>query len=345
MRHKLMSRAEMKSLNDLTQMAIVVPIDLENRPLDIIKKTIRMCTENDKRGGHLVIGLADRDSWIERIFKKIISRFSNTTVVATPFSGPVNTARLRNKAFEAVERQYLLLLDVDIWPDFNLFAKYQRKLSLGTEQFCFIPCMYLSQYGSKRLITEGRANALRESYFNFSRKEFLHLANPSSITIMHSQDYSMLGGFDERFEGHGYEDFDFMMRLAEAHNCLQPCGNLLDANTARSPLFPSGFRRALGRLCLQALLDKDMAFHLHHKSPKNTKYYSSRQSNLEFFLAQHQHRAIEAPESNSLIEDFLGLCKANNLNYKDYSALFENKPGHIDRYDTFKRRLRFLLNG
>lgn len=41
----------------------------------------------------------------------------------------------------------------------------------------------------------------------------MHLASPSSITILKSADYETLHGFDESFRGHGYEDFDFLVRL------------------------------------------------------------------------------------------------------------------------------------
>ncbi|TCP75533.1 putative glycosyltransferase involved in capsule biosynthesis [Pseudomonas putida] len=333
----------MRRVNALGSTTIILPIDLGSRPIDIILKALRICREGEKYGWKIVIGLAVRNIWPEIIFKRVIGKFPNISIVETAHAGPVNNARLRNSACKVTESKYLIFLDVDIWPDHDLFYKYQNKIEKDELDFVFIPCMYLSQYGSKRLISERDPKSLRDRYFNFSRKEFLHLANPSSVTIMRSQDFSSLGGFDEQFEGHGYEDFDFMLRLAGLYNSLTECGKILDAGTARSPLFPTGFRRALGRLCLPLLIDKDMAFHLYHDTPKQTKYYAARTGNLERFLTQHQHLTSTHPESSTLIEDFLSLCRLNNLDYKDYSALFENKPGHIDRFDTFKRRLRFLL--
>jgi len=295
-------------------------------------------------GGELIIGLADRGTWKEPIFKRIIARLSNAKIVSTPVTGPVNTAQLRNKAYEAVTREYLVLLDADIWPDYRLFLKYQQKIISGAIEFSFIPCMYLSPFGSKQLIKNKSPETLIKQYFSFSRKQFLHLANPSSITVMRSKNFAEAGGFDEEFQGHGYEDFDFMLRLANLHGEIQKCGNMLDTSTARSPLFPSGFRRALGRLCLPALLDKDMAFHLHHDSSRKNAYYAARVDNLERFLSLHKELKCDGPESRSLVEDFIALCNSRSLKFQDYSALFENKPGHVDRYDTFKRRLRFLLN-
>ncbi|MDN7142942.1 capsular biosynthesis protein [Pseudomonas sp. JQ170] len=325
------------------RLTTIIPVDLGFRALDILRKTINICKTNEKLGGSVVIGLADRRTLIDKIFISLARQFKRTIVVNVPTTGAVNTALLRNRAFEKAATEFLLILDADIWPDFELFNKYQRNIELGLAPFYFIPCMYLSAYGSKALLRDGDPEGMTEKYFNFSRKEFVHLANPSSITIMRSIDFINAGSFNEAFEGHGYEDFDFMLRLAVHYNVLTPCGKLLDTCNARSPLFPSGFRRALGRLCLPTLLEKDMAFHLFHPTPKNKSYHASRRSNLEIFKSLHGHLESSLPESRTLIEDFIGLCQKHDLNLRDYSALFEDKPGHIDRYDTFRRRLRFLF--
>lgn len=329
--------------NNHERITTIIPVDLGFRALDILRKTIRICSANEKLGGAIVIGLADRQTWVDKIFILLTQGFTRTKVVSVPTDGAINTSLLRNKAFEQVASEFLLILDADIWPDFELFEKYRNNIAQGLAPFYFIPCMYLSAYGTKALLNEGNPAKMAEKYFDFSRKEFVHLANPSSITIMRSADFINAGRFNEAFQGHGYEDFDFMLRLAAYHDVLIPCGKILEPCSARSPLFSSGFRRALGRLCLPTLLEKDMAFHLYHPTPKNKSYYSNRKTNLEIFKSLHNHLESAAPESRTLIEDFIVLCKQNGLNFRDYSALFEDKPGHIDRYDTFKRRLRFLF--
>ena len=329
--------------SDLTA---IIPMDLSQRPYDLIRKAQRLCKAAEHTGLKLIFGHNDRGTLADSFLKTVVRRHACATLVSDKFyNGEVNTSLLRNKAFDRVSTDYLVLLDVDIWPDIQMLFKYQQKVFEGSRPFYFLPCLYLTPRGSKNL-AGGKTSPkeLAISFFGFSRKEFLHLASPSSITVMRSADYLAVGCFDELYTGHGYEDFDFMMRLANHFHCLTPCAKILDNSTARSPLFTTGFRRALGRLCLQALLDKDFVYHLHHAKPKASKYYLARTDNYARFSKLHKPRESAVSESSTLLEDFLNLCRESNNNFHDYSALFENKPGHVDRYDTFKRRLRFLLN-
>lgn len=158
-------------------------------------------------------------------------------------------------------------------------------------------------------------------------------------------DYAKLNGFNTAYNGHGYEDFDFLVRLACHYNKLSSSPNFMINKTARSPLFSEGFRRYLGRLCLDILLEKDMVFHLYHKKTKESKYYKSRPNNFNFFVEQHKKLVAQGMnEYPTLIIEFIKLCVEKNVNIDDHAILFDNKPGHIDRFDTFKRRLNFLLN-
>jgi predicted glycosyltransferase involved in capsule biosynthesis len=119
---------------------------------------------------------------------------------------------------------------------------------------------------------------------------------------------------------------------------------LLD-KTARSPLFARGFRRYLGESCFDALLEKDMAFHIFHEKPDVKGYQAARKKNYELFVSLHQKRVSEkATGDPTLIAIFTRLCAEKNIDVSDYGILFDNKPGHVDRFDTFRRRLKFLLN-
>lgn len=330
-------------LNDLS---IIVPLDFSQRPLDILFKAIHLCNAAQPTGCRIIFGHADRGTLVDRLAYKTLSSFSHSHVVGEKISSStINTSLLRNIAFEKVETKFLLLLDVDIWPDIELFSKHLKLLASDKSPLYFLPCMYLTATGSKKLKKKQLHPVdLTKKFFDFSRKDFLHIASPSSITFMHTADFRSIGGFDQAFEGHGYEDFDFMIRLARHHKLISPTPSFFSNEPSRSPLFASGYRRELGRLCLPTLLSKDFAYHLHHAKPKASKYYEARTKNFEIFKNKHKDLAIGGEETATLIEDFIRLCSTNNQPISYFSALFENKPGHVDRYDTFKRRLRFLIN-
>lgn len=323
-----------------------MPLDFSQRPLDIMFKAIQLCRAAQPTGCRIIFGHADRGTLIDRLAYRTLNSFSNSHIVGEKTNNTtINTSLLRNIAFERVKTKFLLLLDVDIWPDFELFSKYLTLIASDKSPLYFLPCIYLTAVGSKRLKKQQLHPAdLTKKFFDFSRKDFLHIASPSSITFMHTVDFRTIGGFDQAFEGHGFEDFDFMIRLARHHNLIFPTPSFLSNDHSRSPLFVSGYRRELGRLCLPSLLNKDFAYHLHHAKPKASKYYEARSKNFEIFKNKHQELTIGGEETATLIEDFIRLCSNNNQLISHFSALFENKPGHVDRYDTFKRRLRFLIN-
>ncbi|MEH6417547.1 MULTISPECIES: galactosyltransferase-related protein [Pseudomonas] len=330
------------TMNDIS---IIVPLDLSQRPLDILRKAMRMSEAAERNRVALIFALNDQNSAYDRRLKNASKDFKHVTLIADKhYAGAVNPALLRNRAYDAVDTKFLALLDVDIWPDFSPLEKYKCMIEDGSAPFYFLPCMYLTAKGSKDLCRGKTTPALlKDKYFSFSRKEFLHLANPSSVTIMKSEDYLKVGKFNESYNGHGFEDFDFMMRLAKHHRKLRPCKEMMLNKSARSPLFTSGFRRALGRLSLDALINKDFVFHLYHERPSVIAHKEKREENFSRFVNTHDMDWGQET-SKSLLEEFIEACRLSERSVDEYSALFENKPGHIDRFDTFKRRLRFLLN-
>lgn len=331
----------------MTDLTAIVPIDLSQRPLDILKKALRLAKSAAQNKVNIIFGHNNRNRPSDLIFTQLIKKYP-TCVVATSAqrTANINSSSLRNAAYTHVKTPYIVLLDVDIWPDFALLKKYKTKVADGQKPYFLLPCLYLTAKGSKDLTRKKLGiSELKKRYFNFSRKEFLHLASPSSVTIMKSEDYKSLGGFDIGYEGHGYEDFDFLVRLAKMHHMISPAGDMMLNRVARSPLFAVGFRRYLGESCIQALLEKDLVFHLHHEKPKKSKYHDARSDNFARFQLSNEKLIEGRPSSEpTLITRFVSACVESGSNVSDYSILFDNKPGHIDRYDTFRRRLRFLLN-
>lgn len=331
----------------MSNLTAIIPIDLSQRPKDIIKKSLLIAESALKHNVKIIFGHNDLLQSADKEFKEKLSGAKSGIVISGEFyKEGINTSLLRNRAFEKVDTKYVLLLDVDIWPDFALILSYLKKVEAGERRYYMLPCLYLTECGSKLLTSyKVSTSELVKRFFNYSRKEFLHLASPSSVTVLHAEDYWTLNGFDETFEGHGYEDFDFLIRLAALNGDIKPSADFLVSKSARSPLFAVGFRRYLGETCLEALMKKEIVFHVYHEKPKVSQYYSARPDNYKRMAALHAHRVgAHVPEDPTLISTFAKMCQANGQDIHGLSVLFDNKPGHVDRFDTFKRRLRFLLN-
>lgn len=328
----------------------IVPLDLNRRPKDLIRKVKYLSEVAERNNFFVIFGHNDRGSRYDSYVKKLIKKFSFIKIISKCFSGmDINAAKLRNLAFELVTTEYMVLLDADIYLEISLLNQYKNKIAKHEKPFYIIPCLYLTKYGTRKL-TLGSVSAqeLKDSYFNFSRREFLHLASPSSIVILRSDAYRAIGGFCTKYHGHGYEDFDFLIKLAEHYSLLDVRTDFSDEQYSRSPLFAVGFRRYLGELCLDVLLDKTMLLHLYHKKDNRDSYYLSRKSNYNIFLERclsiNQIDNSKMMSDSTLINKFVLLCNASGKNIHDYSIFFENKPGHIDRYDSLIKKIKFLLS-
>jgi len=324
----------------------IIPIDLARRPFDIIKKAELIARHAKKENIKIVFGHNDRGTIYDYLFFKKIKQYKSVKIKSVKSkSQAINSSRLRNVAFQEVSTEFLLLLDVDIYPDFHIYFKYLKNIKNGIKPFYIFPCMYLTKYGSNKLLkNKSTTKELTNKFYAYSRKEFLHLASPSSITLMRSSDYLKLNGFNESYEGHGFEDFDFLIKLGRLYEIDFNHDDLLINKTARSPLFAVGFRKYLGELCLEILFEKDITFHLFHPKHNNKNYYSNRNINLEKFRSNYGLNLDSNTYSKpTLINDFLDICVKNGVEPHEYSILFENKPGHIDRYDTLRKKIRFLI--
>ncbi|WP_095082346.1 galactosyltransferase-related protein [Pseudomonas sp. Irchel s3h17] len=340
-------KGELSAVECLASLTAIVPLDLQFRANDIIAKAKLMAEQSQGSSLKIVFAHNDRETKFDARLRYALSGYKDISLISGKFyEGAVNPALLRNMAFAEVSTKYLVLLDVDLWLDQGLLRKYLGLVCAGVAPFSILPCLYLTLAGSMVLMSGKRSiEQLRADYFAFSRKEFLHLANPSSIVVMRSTDYESLNGFNVEFSGHGYEDFDFLIRLASLHLLISPSPDFLSNATMRSPLFAQGFRRELGRLCLDALLEKDFFFHIfHEKNTAGNQHSSSRKNNFLYFREIHkEYSEGQNTGDPTLITAFIEKCLANGKNIHDYSIYFENKPGHVDRYDTFRRRMKFLI--
>lgn len=331
-------------MNNLTT---IIPIDLLRRPADIIKKASNIATVAARMNINVIFGHNNRHGHFDHKFINECERYNNVKISqVNHHSASINVSLLRNSAFQCVKSEFVALLDVDIYPDFKLFLECVEEIKSGRAPFQILPCLYLTKAGTQYLLSEAADTVkIKEKYFSYSRREFLHLASPSSVVVMKSEDYDEIGGFNPSFHGHGYEDFDFLLRLGSRYNLVNQSADFLLDTAHRSPLFATGFRKIIGELCINALIEKKLAFHLHHFRDNKEDYYLSRKENYQLFARMHQER-IKADEnkSSSLLEMFIKTCRAKNIDYQKYAIYFDNKPGHLDRTDTFKRRIKLLLN-
>ena len=177
---------------------------------DILKK-IKDIIKQLPNNIELVIGHNDKNTFYDFLLKSI-SKKSNIVLVSTSIKSELtNNSTLRNIAVEKASSDVIFLMDVDIWFDIKLYKDCANLVRTEEKPFVMLPCIYLTDKGSKT-IEKLQREKMFEKLISFRRDLFQHIASPSSVIFLKKTDYSKIGGFDEKFVGHGYEDFDFIVR-------------------------------------------------------------------------------------------------------------------------------------
>lgn len=326
--------------------SIIVPIDLGRRPQQLLERVARLISSVKDTRYELVIGHADRGMTSDESIKELVRTESggNVILVSESFkTGASNMARVRNMAVKCATKSVVLLLDVDIYPDLQLFDSLTEAVGQGAP-LSMAPCLYLSQKGTA-LIAHGGKGSILESYFCFSPEFVLHLATPSSVMAFKRDDYWEIGGFFEGYEGHGYEDFDFMLRLALEKKLIRTSPNLLVDRNYRAPLLAEGFRGGLANLSLENLLDGNFAFHLFHNKDQHEYYYQSRAQNALLFNKRVSERILYSSQDNpelttpDLVINFYAQCYRRGIDPARFYALFDARPRYMLKKKSLLQRI------
>lgn len=311
--------------------AIVTLIDLSQRPLELISRLYRLAKVIEDSEFNLFIAHADRFSFADKILKLTFSIFSRVQLYSVrPEGSEVELARLRNAVISKIDADVLLLIDVDIFPDLQLFRSLIASVKAGN-RLAIAPCIYLDSAGN-RLVKAGHAEKVINDTLRFVPTFALHWAIPSSVTAFLSEDFRAIGGFYEGYRGHGYEDFDFLLRLSIYVGLIKPSIELSIDKTYRAPLLACGFRAALGKLCIPNLLDGNIAFHLFHGKSIDSSYQRLRVTNAEIFRKRATTFINESQPRNptdqppDLIFTFYAECFKRNIDPSRFYALFDARP-------------------
>lgn len=264
--------------------------------------------------------------------------------------GPANNSVLRNMGGEAIGTEHALLLDADIFPDIGLLHEMHAAVLSGAEPFAMAPCLYLTQAGSRHAQQRRPIGQIFERFLQFDKSLVHHLASPSSVMVFAMDDFCAIGGFCEQYHGHGYEDFDFMIRLALHTGAIEPSSELLVDRTYNAPLLADGFRALLSPLCLNRILAKRFALHLFHEKQGRDPYYLQRTANAELFrqrmaaLLPGEQTAPPARSAKLRLSDaFFERCDKLGIDSAHYYALFDARPDYMSRGGRPLRLIRRLF--
>ncbi|MFC3111227.1 galactosyltransferase-related protein [Undibacterium arcticum] len=341
----------------MADMTALIPLDLARRPKQLFQRVNKLVSTLTNAGIRVVVSHNDRCTrWDEKLKSAAKLLWGTNAILASGhlYDGLSNNAILRNHGFGEIKTNFLLLLDADIFPDTNLFFELFNSVHELKEPFAMAPCLYLTNNGSNKIQRENRPKELIEAYLNFQKQLTQHLASPSSVMVLWSTDFADIGGFNEAYSGHSYEDFDFMIRLALKKNVISFSQEMLVDKPYRAPLLAEGFRAMLSPLCFNWILKKKFALHLHHAKNRDEKYYSKRSDNSYLFNKKMRAMLDGNQENLShksplwLANMFFETCYLYETDSSEFFALLDARPDFLDRggriWRSTRRSLRIIRN-
>lgn len=271
-------------------LSIVVPIDLHRRTRDIykrIKNYVHIFSDSNIK---VIFGCNNEPRyWVNKV-KNLIAPYANFELCLVNADAS-SLAKLRNTALDAVKTKFVLFLDIDICPDLNIIQEAYNQVANNPTQLGMFPCLYLSKNGSKK-IEKWATSEFINSYYDFRRDLIQHLAFPSSILLTDMASVKYITGFDEAYVGHGYEDFDFMLRLFQHKKLIEYTQDILIDESYLAPLMSTGLRALLAKPYLESLLSPCYFLHVFHAKDKKEHYYQRREVNKNYFITKFQNEVL-----------------------------------------------------
>lgn len=311
----------------------MVPLDFNRRSKDIYQRAIQLAKTLAPTSIQIIFGCAATpEKWLIKL-EKALQHYPHAQIVSSQNSKS-QLSKLRNIALAQVATPYVLFLDVDIIPDLKQIQQALQDVIDSSAQLCMYPCLYLSAKGTRQAAKLPIAD-FKQYYYQFKREWILHLAFPSSIIICDMQSVRDIHGFDESYIGHGYEDFDFMLRLFKNKNLIEYNEQLLIDEPYMAPMMATGFRACLAIAQLEQILQPIYFLHAYHSKDKQENYYQLRQQNQIYFekkfTAMVEHTSNDEQNPLALLNHFFELLNRHNKKPSEFTALWAEIPGHMFR--------------
>ena len=273
---------------ELTNLTVVTTLDFLNGDKKLLERALYFIKSAQKIGVNVVIGLAARNNKVQLTFEKLASNYTCCLIEKVQCMGIViNNSLLRNVALSKVSTAFLIYLDIDIFLDKDLLIDMVK--STEKEQFSAVPCLYLSESESKLFQKQAnpKAGTVINKYLNGDKACYRNLALPSSVIMLTKDLAQRIGPWDILFNGHGFEDFDYEIKLFKELNLLTFDEESKVYNPTQACALMRGFRADLALFYTKNLFSKKWAIHLFHEVRNRANYSKMRQQNHTYFNNKH----------------------------------------------------------
>ena len=261
--------------------------------------------------------------------------------------GAFSLAAARNAGMRAEGPALRLITDIDFFlrpRDFLRIQELIEALDLRDriDGMLNLPAWHLSEPATAALeAAPDPGRFLDRLAFDATHRPFggdsdIAFAAPySNVFLIHRDFFELVGGYDERFRGHGSEDFEFLTRAGLVSGWIAPPQRL--ENNGWGPLRPgffapkpyAGHRRFLEALALPTELTGLRAYHLHHATADP--------ASADGWMSENDHKRERLAEAfGAYLEDRAGLVAVDHLPRPRRALCICLSPLHRDAFLPFR---------
>lgn len=299
-------------------LSVIVPIKISKFNTFLYARLERFINyfERHSKIEYVIVDSTEINKYSQAI-KACAHKAENTSYVYLNIDEPYSSAKARNCGASIASGNYLVFFDIDLLAKKNYFLEVlgdvESLLSISKEAFTIYPCLYLtcsySSYLENNFDIKGRydlsdeLNVARNESLKGLKDKVLYPAINTSTILVNKQHFFNIGGYDEGFSGHGYEDF-FLIHLLSYYYplAIKEKSYFLDDKTDYPGLY-RGFRRYFSYYSLENLFKGMFTVHLFHERVVQRTYYKKRDYNSMFFQSKLQELGIDIYNQDSIIYD------------------------------------------
>ncbi|EHM5813367.1 glycosyltransferase [Campylobacter jejuni] len=242
--------------------------------------------------------------------------------------------RCRNLGASYAHSNVLLFLDVDCYISLDSFEKILKliqikNISQNINALIVLPVVYLNKEANEKLkqYDDKFWDILIQEDLFTAKNTWVKFFAPSSTSsiVINKYQFLRLGGNDENFIGHGYEDFDLFVRVLKACVSFEKMPTNLSYDARNWNFFNfKGFRSWFSLLGYEACFYGIYMYHFYHIEPNQNAYMQNKDKNHRLFykhlknIKKHDLKPLQVFKAKG--EKVLMLFKDQNYDFKDISV-------------------------
>ncbi|EHX6177886.1 glycosyltransferase, partial [Campylobacter jejuni] len=242
--------------------------------------------------------------------------------------------RCRNLGASYAHSNVLLFLDVDCYISLDNFEKILKliqikNISQNINALIVLPVVYLNKEANEKLkqYDDKFWDILIQEDLFTAKNTWVKFFAPSSTSsiVINKHQFLRLGGNDENFIGHGYEDFDLFARILKACVSFEKMPTNLSYDARNWNFFNfKGFRSWFSLLGYEACFYGIYIYHFYHIEPNQNAYMQNKDKNHQLFykhlknIKKHDLKPLQVFKAKG--EKVLMLFKDQNYDFKDISV-------------------------